>query len=270
MDKAVFDFKDYKRFLTSRVGAKGAKQGLKSALADHIGCQRTYLSQVLNGNAHLSLEQAERANSFFGHTPDEAHFFLLLVHKERAGSRALEQYYQSQLQEILHRRMILTRRLGEKKALSEETQSVYYSSWIFAAIHIAVTISDLQTREALADYLGLPIKKVTAALEFLVSTGLVTQNGAKFVAGESHIRLGRNSQNIGKHHSNWRIQALESLDREEIEDLHYSGVVSLSKADVPRIKNILLEAIGQCQSVIKDSKEEELCGFTCDFFSLKK
>jgi hypothetical protein len=82
--------------------------------------------------------------------------------------------------------------------------------------------------------------------------------------------LGNDSKNILKHHTNWRLQAAESLDREELKDLHYSGVVSLSAADATKVKNIFLESIKASQSVIKDSKEEELCAVIIDFFSLKK
>jgi hypothetical protein len=53
-------------------------------------------------------------------------------------------------------------------------------------------------------------------------------------------------------------------------DLHYSMVVSLSRHDVVRIKERILEEIKENQAIIKNSKEEELYAYTIDFFSMKR
>ena len=270
MNKSVFEFQHYKPYLRLKTGPVGTKKGIKSALAEALGCQSTYLSQILHANADLSLEQADRCNAFFGHAKEESAFFLLLVQKDRAGTVSLARHFEEQIDEILRRRLVLTKRLGEKAVLSAESQSVYYSSWVYAAVHIALTVPELRTREALATYFHLPRQKVTEALEFLVSAGLAAPDGAAYRVGESHVRLGNDSHNIVRHHANWRTQALEALDREQLADLHYSGVVSLSRADVTKVKDLLLETVKNAQAIVKDSREEELCVMNLDFFSLKK
>jgi hypothetical protein len=182
----------------------------------------------------------------------------------------LAAYFQDHLNEILRRRLILSKRLGEKVVLNEQSQSVYYSSWIYAAIHISLTIPKLRTREAIATFLKLPLKKVSSALDFLCSVGLARDQGPGYSVGETQVRLSSESYNLIRHHSNWRTQALEALDREELADLHYSGVISLSRDDVIKVKNILLEAISQSQNVVRDSREEELYAVALDFFTLRK
>ena len=267
---SVYDFSDYKDFLRFKVGDKSARRGLKSALAQALGCQPTYISQVLNDHAHLSTEQGMSLNLFFGHTKEESHFFLLLLQKERAGTQVLKKYYQEQMQDVLDRRLSLTKRLGTQNILSEEDKTTFYSSWHFTAIHIALTIPELQTKEALANYFRLSLKKVGSVLEFLISAGLVVEEGGRFKAGSTLIRIGNDSPHILKHHSNWRTQALESLDREELSDLHYSAVVSLSADDVRELKNHILESIKDYLSLIRESKEEEVYALCIDFFGAKK
>ncbi|MGZ3775863.1 MAG: TIGR02147 family protein [Pseudobdellovibrionaceae bacterium] len=270
MDKSIFDFSDYKSYLEAKTGASGTRKGVKAAIAKAINCQPTYVSQVLHGKAHLSLEQAEILNGFFSHSKEEAFYFLLLVQKDRAGSKALRDFFHEQIDEVLRKRLVLTKRLGAKETLSEIHQATYYSSWIYAAIHIALTIPELRMREALSVYFNLPVRKVTEALDFLISTGLVRSTDKGYEVTNAQIRLGNDSKNILKHHTNWRLQSAESLDREQLTDMHYSGVVSLSKSDVVKVKNILLEAVKKSQDLIKDSKEEELCAMVIDFFNLKK
>lgn len=269
-EKSVFEFKSYKSYLEAKTGEPGTRKGLKASLAKAADCQPTYISQVLHGKAHLSLEQAEKLNRHFSHSKEERQFFLLLVQKERAGTTSLRDHFDEGIRELLDRRLVLTKRLGAKVVLDQLSQSTYYSSWIFAAVHIALTIPELRTREALSNHLAVPIAKITETLEFLISVNLALQVGSEFHVGESQIRLGNDSKNILKHHSNWRIQALESFDRESLTDFHYSGVVSLSTADVIRVKNLFLEVVKDSQAIVKDSKEEALYSIGIDFFTLKK
>lgn len=270
MKENIFSFLSYKTYLSSKTGASNTKRGVKTALAKALGCQPTYISQVLHGTAHLSLEQAEKANSFFSHTDDEEFFFLLLVQMDRAGTRSLKKHFRKQIDDFLNKRLVLTHRLGPKKTLGLNEQAIYYSSWIYSAVHIALTIPKLRSQVSLSEYFSLPIKRIKQVLEFLYSVGLAEDKNGTLNVGSSQVRLGKDSHNILKHHTNWRNQAMESLEREEIQDMHYSGVVSLSRKDVIKIKNILLDAVDESQNIIKHSKEEELCALNIDFFSLKK
>lgn len=92
MKENLFSFLSYKAYLSSKTGASNTKRGEKTALAKALGCQPTYISQVLHGNAHLSLEQAEKANSFFSHTDDEEFFSYCLckwIGRERGLSKSI-------------------------------------------------------------------------------------------------------------------------------------------------------------------------------------
>src|SRR4051812_35479383 len=119
----VFDFKSYKDFLKSKVGPETSRRGIKSAMAQALRCQPTYVSQVLNGHAHFSLEQGEILSDFFGFTNDQKHFFLLLIQRERSGTHRLENYFSEQLEQVLARRLVLTSRLGKGNVLPKEAQS---------------------------------------------------------------------------------------------------------------------------------------------------
>jgi uncharacterized protein (TIGR02147 family) len=269
MKLSIFDHNRYITYLKAHLEAPNAR-GAKAKLAAAIGVQATYISQVLQEKSHLSLEQAEAASHFLNHTQQEAHFFLLLVQKDRAGTKTLRVYFQNQIESILKSRMVLSERLGKTQQLDDNDRSWYYSSWLPSAIHIAVTIPTLRTVEALSKALNIPADKLLESLERLENIGLIKKQGATYVPGVQQIRLGKDSHHILKHHTNWRLQALQSLDREQLEELHYSAVVSLSKADVLKIKDIMLDSIKHNVDIIKDSKEEELYCYCLDFFKLAR
>ncbi|MGZ3695835.1 MAG: TIGR02147 family protein [Bdellovibrionota bacterium] len=268
--KSIFEFKSYKKYLIERVGDRRQRSGIKGEMAKALRVQPTYVSQFVYGTANLSLEHAEVLNGFLGHSREEGEFFFLLVQLERAGTPALRRYFSEKIEESLKRRLVLTERLGTSNELSEVDQSRYYSTWRFLAVHIAVTIPALQTRESIAGFLKLPLAVVSETVEFLVKCGMVLENGGRLTTGTTFIRLGNQSHNILKHHSNWRTQAVESLDREKITELHYSAVMSVSKEDVLRLKNSMLDFIKENAEIIRASKEEELYCYTMDFFSLGK
>ena len=269
-EKTIFDFETYKSYLLSKVGSYRQRKGQRSLLAKAIGCQPTFVTQVLNGDFHFSLEQAEKLNRFLDHTEEECDFFFLLIQQDRAGTKGLESYFTKKIERIRSDRRVLTRRLGKESVLSVEHQNVYYSSWHYAAIHIAVALPELNTREKIAQFFRIPTKKISEVLEFLVSVGLVTKEGTQYAIGKSNIRLGNESPNIIRHHSNWRLQAIESLDRETELDLHYSGILCLNSEDRDKVKNRIFEALKDHLAISDKSAAEEICCYNIDFFSLRK
>jgi len=268
--KEIFEFKTYKEFLRVKTGPSTLRLGVKTAMAKALKCQPTYVSQVLNGTAHFSLEQGDLLSDFLGLINEEKHFFLLLLQRDRAGTKRLEQYFTDQIEQVLTRRLVLTNRLGKENSITPEHQSIYYSSWHYAAIHIALTIPELRQPAALARALGLPLKRISETLDFLCRTGLARQVDQKYILSKTTLRLGRDSHNILKHHTNWRTKAIESLDREEITDLHYSAVVSLGKEDVVKLKDHMLKFIAETIREVRNSKEEELYCYCIDFFDLTR
>src|SRR5262249_1632663 len=156
-------------------------------------------------------------------------------------------------------------RFGVQNQLTEEHKTVFYSSWHYLAIHIALTVPDLQTKEALVEYFRLPMKKVVSVIDFLLEAGLARQQGDHFSCEPGLLRIGSDSPHLGKHHSHWRTQALEALDREDVNNLHYTGVVSLSRSDIRALKSRMLENINEYVSMIRQSREEEVYAVCIDF-----
>jgi uncharacterized protein (TIGR02147 family) len=267
MKNDIFEYQDYKLYLTDLMesGPKGGR-GIRSQLAQSIGCQVAYVSQILNGHLHLSVEQAVKANRFFAHSKDEGRFFLLLVQWNRAGDKETRAHFEELIAEEISKRLILTKRLGMAQGISEKDQVTYYSSWYYSAIHILTTIPQYRTKQTIAQKIGISLSKATEALDFLARTGLVEKKGEQFFPGTAQIHLDQKSKLTSRSHANWRMRVLNALDDQKEYDLHYTGVFSLSRSDIIRLKSIFLKQIEEVVSVVKDSKEETLSIFCLDFF----
>lgn len=269
MKKNLFEYIDYKKYINEKIANSPARgRGIKQKIAVHLKCQTAFVSQVLNGLPNFSLEQAVKLNSFFEHTKEESRFFLLLVQLERAGSNDLQNFFKAEIDEILEKRSDLKNRIDIKTTLKKVDQQVYYSTWLYACIHMLVAIPEIQTPQAISKHLNLPREKVLEVLDFLEETGLIQKKGSRYEIGVTKIHLTKDSPQIQRHHTNWRMQAIRSIDINAPADLHYSTIVSMAHTDVPRVKEILIKAIEECRGVIRDSKEEKVQSICLDFFGV--
>lgn len=265
MSTSVFDSHDYKQFL--RDLGEVRRRGFRKALAEACQCQTAYVSQVLNAEYHFSVEQAEAATRFLEMSKEEARYFVLLVAMQRAGTPALRSFFGDQLKELRERHQQVQTRVKISATLGEEHHDVYYSSWHYSAVHIAITIPRLRTRAALGKALRIPPRKLGEVLEYLCSVSLIEKQGDRYLPGSTQLHLPGGSPHISRHHANWRSQSLALLDSEHVgDDLRYSVVASLSEADAKKVKALLMQSIAETVQVIKESPEERLYSFNVDFF----
>lgn len=265
---SLFTYKDYKLYLRDWIHERG--HGAKSKIAKALGCHLAYLSLVLSGDAHLSQEQTETLASYLSLSDEEIDFLLLLLLRARAGTKNLEHYYQKKIDAILAHRLQVKNRVATEKKISQEHQSKYFSSWHYAAVHLAVGIKSLQTIEEISAYLSLPHKLVKTTLEFLIEINLIEWKKNRYVAEEQTIHLGNDSPWIKHHHMNWRVLALDSLSNEKPEELHYSSAITIAQSDLPKIKEELLRAIEKARAIVKNSTEEKLYCYNLDLFEVRK
>lgn len=264
----VYDFKDYRSYLLSVLGDKTQRRGLKSQAAQYVGCHTTVISQVLNGKIDLSLEQAEKFTRFLNLSEDEEHYFLLMVQKSRSGTKALQSYFQKQIDHHIELHMDMKKRMGRTELVPKEVSQIYYSSWIYAAIHIALTVPEFRDPFTLARKFGVPETQVLEVLDFLMNANLAVKEKGAYKVGPKHIHLSAQSPYIFNHHRNWRLRALQNFELKRKEDLHYSSAISLSKDDVFGVKESLIEHLKSVNKLIGASKEEEVYALNFDFFKL--
>ncbi len=269
MIKSIFEYNDYKQYLAEKLIFLGKIQkAYKQHVAKHIGCQPSYLSQILSGKPDLMLEQAHRLNTLFSHDKTEAKFFILLVEYGRANSTELKQFFTEQITELQANRYDLKKRLKDTSQISQEDMDKYYSSWLYSAIHIALALPTLQQPPALAKRFNLPESMIIDIVEFLQTSGLVEKVQGQFVFTKMRIHLDRNSSFIQRHHINWRSQSLQSVEKNMKDDLHFSTVFAVEVSDFNKIKEILTKSISTVTELIEPSKSEELYAMTLDVFKV--
>lgn len=265
----IFEYKDYRDYLKGRLKVlPTGGWGARVKLAKAIPCQVGYLSQVLNGKADFSIQQAYSVNQFLSHNDEESHFLMLLLQLERSGSHPLKKYFQTQIDSALGNRQILKNRFKNQPSFSDENQQIYFSKWYYAAIHAILSIPKFQTKESLIRLLNLSPKIISSTLDFLTQSGLANKVDDKFIPINTSFHLSDTSPLITQHHVNWRTKSINSITSDNKENLHYSSVVTLSQSDYFKIKNILISNIAEIKKIISGSPPEIPSVFSLDFFDL--
>lgn len=248
-------------------------RGMRQALSKAMGCQPAHVSQILNGDERdFTPEQAMSANELLGHDELEGDYFIAMIQLARSGTVSLKEYYQRQMAKIKREQLEISRRLATKHTITPDDQTRYYSHPYYALVHVALTIPELRTPAALSERLALPQAFVTEILAFLVQIGLaIEESDGGYKVGKNRVHLDRSTPMILNHHRNWRSKVIDELTVSKPEDLHYTSVISLSRADFAIVRESLAKAIEHIsKDVVPPSKEEELAVLTLDFFTYKK
>jgi uncharacterized protein (TIGR02147 family) len=266
---SVFEYSDYRAYFLDYLRAQPKKgRGLRGEWARIAGCQIAYVSHVLGGKNDFSLEQAEAISRHLGHTKDEQEYFLLLVQKARAGTEGLRQFFQNSLNEKLNGYHNLRQRMKIKENLKIEDQAIYYSKWYYGAIHMIVTIPEYRTAVAIADYFSLPLAETKKYLEFLETRQLIEQKAGVYSVRGQFLHIGKDSPHFYHQQITWRHRAIDSINRNDPEDIHFASCFSVSRADVKKLRTLLSNAIEKTTDVIKPSREEQLYSICLDFFKV--
>ena len=262
----TFSYNNYKDLLNALVSSH--PRGTKRQLAAFCKCQESYMSSVLNGSTHLNNEQIEAACRYFRLTDAECQFVLLLLQENRSSTPQLK----AQLTKMLEKHRKEHERLQDvleiKKTLAAEDQARYYSNWYYAAVHMLLLIKDYRRADKIAKKLGLSVSLAMEILEFLVSIGAAAKNLDTYSANQSQLHLDGSSPFILNHHRNWRLKTIQSLEIKQEQDLHYSGVVTISKDDFQKVRDIISSSLKKSVEVIRKSNDEELAAICIDLYLL--
>lgn len=108
-------------------------------------------------------------------------------------------------------------------------------------------------------------------LDFLLKCGLIKIEKNKIQSGPVSIYLGSDSKLRKQYHTNWRLKAVEAMNFEKKNDIHYSSFISVSENDVPKIRELFLKAVEKARVVIKESKDEDcIYAYAIDLYELYK
>ncbi len=268
MKKTIFNFDNYRDFLRNYVKELPKSRGALKAWARHLEVHTTLVSQVMVGKRDFTEEQALELCDFLGLSALEKDYFLELLRLERAGTSKLKKYHQEKIKEFSVKALKLADRIDTERLLTDQESATFYSSWMYSAIRLFCSIGEGQTIDDISEKLQLPRSQVLAVVEFLRDTGFIKQNGARFEIGSRYTHLGKGSPYLNRHHSNWRVKALQKMDSVSDQELMYTAPFSISEKDFGLLREQMVGVIQEFLKTVKTSEGEVVACFNLDLFKL--
>lgn len=268
----IFKFDSYRSFLIDYI-SKLPKKGYGEAkkIAEHLSVSSTYISQIFQGLKDLNLEQADTLADYLGLQNLERDYFFFLVEKERAGTKKLKAYWIERLEQLKKQSLTVAKRINPNRTLTDEEKSVFYSSALYSAIHLFTsTHKNGRTIDQVKDRFEISRSKAIHILNFLCKIGLCKSEDGFFQMTENHTHVNKGSPHLLKHHSNWRIKAIQYAEELSEEELMYTANVSLSKNDFNKMREEMVLFIKSFIASAQASEAEEIATFHMDFIWIKK
>lgn len=264
----VFDFSNYKEFLRHQIDTTQVRRGYHTRLAEAAGCSRSFLSQALSGDIDLTRDHAAGLCRFWNFQNLELEYFLSLVDLSRARTRTLQEHLTERLHKLRQDQNSLTTRVGRPKLVDERVESVYYSSWTLAAVHMLLTISKFRNAQDIADRLKLDLATVERVLNKLSDIGVIQYSETSWRPLSTDMNLAETSALSATNHSNWRNKAIANLQDRKPDSVYYSSVFTLSQKDADKLRGLVKAFIMESRQMIVASPAQNLFCMNIDLFEI--
>ncbi len=260
----LLEHEDYRTYLKALLESRG--RGSLGRLARAMQVSPTLVSLIVRGEKNLTPEQAFALCEYLGFSEWETDYFTQLVELSRAGTLGLQNRLKKKLQTLRQQGNKLVKRVKVEKELSDESATLFYSSWHYAAIRNYAALGNFKSPNEIAERFHLPLVQVNAIIHFLLSQGLLKEGKRGLESGHKSTHLSVDSPFANHHHRNWRLRAMDQMDLKRESDLFYTCTMSLSHKDAEYLRTLLPKFIRQVLDIVGPSESEKVMCWNMDWF----
>lgn len=265
----IFKKSDYREILRHWIKSQpNSGRGLITQMADVVGLQQSVFSLTMSGSRDLTPDQAFLLAEWMGLLPLEREYLVTLVQIEKASHYKFKTHLQEKIKSLKKESLDLSRRVKHEVRLNEATQQIFYSSWVYAAVRLRASIGQGLTLPQIQNEFKLSYERALKIVTFLLENGLVVQEGTHYKMGPNRTHLKKDSPMIARHHTNWRVKAIERAGEISEEELMFSGPLTCSEKDFKKLRERMAELIAEVADTVKETDPEVLVCFGVDFFKL--
>lgn len=246
-------------------------RGEVTRIAASLGVSTTLVSQVLNGERFFTPEQGQRLCSYLGLSALETDHILFIIQRDRAATKELKNFWTAKLETICEQAKKVASRVSVDRELTDQEKAIFYSSPIYSAICLFVTIGERgKSIIEIAERFEMTRAKTSEMLRFLTKSGLCVVEDDHYKMGLQKTHLEADSPFLARYHSSWRLRAIQRSENLGADELMYTAPVSLSKKDFDILREELVIYIQNFLKRVHDSPAEEVACLNLDFLWVTK
>ncbi|MGZ3774097.1 MAG: TIGR02147 family protein [Pseudobdellovibrionaceae bacterium] len=263
----IFFYEDYKNYLKDyikdqRQNGRGFATKMSAALNLHV----SHVSAVVNGDKDFTFEQLYSLANFLKLSASESEYFMLIGQYCRAGNHEYKQYLKNKVDASREKGLIEQKAFNDRKELTPDQQSIFYSSWIYPALHLYCSAGNGKTFEEIKRKFNLETDKLNEILNFLTSSGLCHTQKNHYMSSQVKTLITGASPLWVNNHKNWRIKSMQKSEDVAANEILYTSAMTISRSDFDYIRDELLKTINSFSKRIDESPSEELACLNIDWF----
>lgn len=266
----IYEFDNYKKFMQNWLQMQPKKgRGLAVKISEYLSISTVLFSQIFNGDKNLSLEHSILLADYLGLQREERGYFLLLVNYEKAGSQKLRDHFRIEIKSIQELKLEnLKEIIKQDIKLGEADKAIFYSSWLYSAIRLQVSIDGFNSVDKIAEKFSIPRQEALKKLEFLVEKKLCVLDKTGYQMGPQRTHLEADSPFVKQRQISWRLKAFEKMEQADKNQLFYTAPMSISKEHYVELRKRITEVIAELNQKVTEKKPEKLSVLNIDLFDL--
>jgi len=267
---SIFNYSNYRDYLRAYIKSRPkAGYGELSRLAAHLKINTTLLSQIFSGLRTFSTDHACELAEYLGLTNIETEYLYLMIEHSKAGTVKNKNYLEKKMALLKDESLNLSKRIQREKDLTENERAVFYSTWVYSALHLFCgTKQNGVTLDEICNKLLCSRQKASEYMHFLIKTGLCKVENDRFLIHTLSTFIDNDSPHLLKHHNNWRIKAIQKSDNISKNELMFTAQVSISEEDFDIIREQITKSIDDILKTVKSSGTETLAFLNIDWLKL--
>ncbi len=251
----------YKSILKYAVEDKKAAVGSGSVsfqgLASACGIQKTYLSRVLNGDAHLSSDQIFLALGYLGLSREESDYVMLLHQWERSSVPARRDSMENELRKMRAANTKTEKHLKADISLHDKVESAsYYLNVNAQLVHMFLTIPGFaEAPSTIAKALAISDSAIADILRLLSQLGIITYKGGRIIVLRDALHMPKDAPLSAPYRTMMRLKALENIQNQSTSDPYgYSLFFSADDEASAAIQGLFFDFLKKAEKIIRPAK----------------
>ena len=263
----------YKSFLKERLLERRAQFGNRftfQSMASACRVQKTYLSRVFNGDAHLSDDQLFLACEFLG--------------LDEAGSDLVTTLHQLERTTVSKKKKVLSERLGMLRAQADRPESALQAERLLTSggdlteyhlnphmqlVHMFLTIPEYRLDpNTIAQSIGLSLDELRRILTKLQGLGFVSYSAKGYEVVKEQFHLASDSPLQRAYASLVRLKGVEKVQRLDPGSAYNFSVIFTADEDTKkRIQERFAAFLREMEAEVRPAPSKQVFQMTFDLFS---
>lgn len=269
-DIIIYDYNQFREYIELKLRSPNFGRGAKAKLAEHLGCQPSFVSQVLKDKSTFSLEQAFKVNDFLKHNPLEEEYFMVLVEWDRAGTMDLKKYFQTKRDDLKEKSKLIENQMSYDQ-LSKEDTIAYFNNFNHVLIRNLIDIPELKNKKNLRKRMDVTVKEFDTALDFLREKGLIHEDEKGNLAqGQTRIHVKKESPLAKYANITARMQIINKYDEIGYDSLNYGSYMTLPRKSFEEFKKRFVALVVELNNHLEEEPSADMmAALIVDFMEIK-